>query len=494
MNRARHNRAGGLLSLGSVSAVYFLGTLLTRGIGFLLIPLFTHALTPAEYGVLAIASMATSLLTALMSLALESIIVQMPVRYPSIEKQQNLLGTLIVFWVVFAGLVACFLEVLGRAGYLAAFREVPFVPYLELAIWTSYFNVFCSAAQAVFVTREQPFYVTSLSAVASLTNIGISLLLVLEFHLGALGCLLGTFFSSATVGLVSIVLLLRRATICFRGKLLWDSLMFSLPLLPHNVALWGLGLSDRYLLARFVDNGRIGLYSLGCQIGLLVSLATNSVHNAFYPIVNAHLASPGTVNRVPRLGTFVIALFAFVCLGTSAFGPELIRLFTPLRYHEAAGVVPWIAVGFFFQGMYFVLSRGTWFSMRTQWMPVATGVAALVNVVSNLILIPSHGIIGAGMASVFGFGTLAILNGWLSTHTYAIRWDYARWCAIGAAGLACFFAGGLAKGWAMYAVFSWKLLMVCVVFPTILLECGVLEKEQFAQLCIAVRGKLFRAT
>ena len=51
----QHSLRTDIFRLGRKSAAYTIGFLATRAISFLLLPLYTNALTPADYGVLTLA-------------------------------------------------------------------------------------------------------------------------------------------------------------------------------------------------------------------------------------------------------------------------------------------------------------------------------------------------------------------------------------------------------------------------------------------------------
>jgi O-antigen/teichoic acid export membrane protein len=96
--------------------------------------------------------------------------------------------------------------------------------------------------------------------------------------------------------------------------------------------------------------------------------------------------------------------------------------------------VPWLVLGAFFQGVYFVLSQGSWYSTRTAWVAGATAIAAACNVLLNVVLIPRHGAIAAAWSTAAAYAVLAIVHGVLSRKLYPVRWRYERWLLMGGVG------------------------------------------------------------
>ena len=60
-----------------------------------------------------------------------------------------------------------------------------------------------------------------------------------------------------------------------------------------------------------------------------------------------------------RVSTYVLAVLVLLVAGLCAVSPDVIRLATTPRFHAAAPVTPWIAIGVMFQGVYLVGSVGS---------------------------------------------------------------------------------------------------------------------------------------
>src|SRR5439155_20773048 len=128
-------------------------------------------------------------------------------------------------------------------------------------------------------------------------------------------------------------------------------------------------------------------------------------------------------------------------LVTAMLGDEAIKLLTHREIHGAGVFTPWIVGAFLFQGVYFVWSTGTWFSMRTAAVPLCTVAAALTNIGLNLWLVPRYGIMAAAITTFVAYAVLMFTHGMLANHLYPIAWEYRRWAGMIAAAGLCFAAG-----------------------------------------------------
>ena len=408
--------------LGVASGLYLLADALARGLSILLVPVYTRFLTPSDYGALAIATALTSMLTILLGLALHGALSRMHFEARSEDERRSLYGTLLAFLVVVPGAAVASLEVLGRAGLLDIFGDLPYDPYLRYVVWTAYLAVFVEIPLAIYTVREQPRKVVPLT----LLNAGL--------------------LAAGSMAILAVFLTARSASSHFSRRLLAASLAFSLPLVPHLVAQWILHVSDRIVLERFVSARDLGLYSLGASVATAGFLAVNALNRAFTPAITLHLKDAEARRQVPALGTWWVVALTWALTALAVFGGDAIRLLTPATYHGAARVVPWIAFGFLAFGLYTVVTQGTWFSMRTRMIPFFTVVAGAVNVGLNILLIPRFGFVAAGWTTLISFAVLAVLQGWHARRLHRIDWEYARWLKVLAAGAACFAAAAAVTG------------------------------------------------
>jgi len=454
--------------LGTNSGIYAVGNALARGAPLLLVPVFGLYLSPADYGVLAVATALSSLLSFMFSLSLDSAISAMYFHLPSPEARAELNASLFVCWVVFGGGAAVSLHVAGTYGLLEFIPSVPFRPYLRAVIWTAYFTVFVSAIQTLFATLEKPIRAVVVGLAQMVITIAASIYFVVVRKQGAEGSINANLLSALLAGgysIVSLALLSRHRP---SWTLLKRALLFTLPLVPHVAATWILNLSDRTILQKFVSESNVGIYALGYQVGSVMMMLNQGISFAAAPVFNSQMTTEAGRERVPRLGTYAILVTIAAGLAVALLGGDALMLVTPTRYHDAARVVPWVAAGCTFQGIYITWSRGTWFSMKTKWVPALTGVAALANVLLNLLLIPRFGYMAAAVNTMLAFALLAFLHGYLAHKVFPVAWEYSRWRKIGFAAVATLLLGISLPIESAAVDFAVRALVLIVVFPAIL--------------------------
>jgi O-antigen/teichoic acid export membrane protein len=258
---------------------------------------------------------------------------------------------------------------------------------------------------------------------------------VIWLHMGVLGIVL----SDITVTVIFTAIMLRWFVPLIRPMfsmpVLRKALAFGLPRMPHTVAQQVMSGADRYFLNAYGTKADVGLYGMGATFGFSLRYFISSFELAWTPFFLSvmHETDAQRIYRV--VSTYVVTILVLLVAGLAALAPDVVALFTTKAFHAAAVVTPWIALAVMFQGLYIVGSIGLVITKRTTLYPIATGVAALVSVMANALLIPRYGMLGAAWASVTAYATLAAVTSVFSWRVYPIPYEWSRLLRIAAAGI-----------------------------------------------------------
>ena len=83
---------------------------------------------------------------------------------------------------------------------------------------------------------------------------------------------------------------------------------------------------------------------------------------------------------------------AWVAICIIGIGPLVIRsIAANPAYLEAGSAIPWLVLGMFARGFYFVFVMAIYYSKNVKWLPIITVISALVNIALNLVFVPQYG-------------------------------------------------------------------------------------------------------
>ena len=398
-------RVGGALRS---AAVYALGAALPRAIGLLTLPLYTHVLTPAQYGTFALLVAISSAVAIVLALGLDVAIFRLYFRLADDPKRQSAFVN-----SVWSLLIVCPLTGTVAIGLLAW----PFVTHarfsgfdLLLALVGAAAIVASSTVPLAVLRAEQrlrDFLIVT--SVSTLAGTSLSLLAVVGFRWGIRGWLIASIVGSAVTLATAVRVVPYHLPRPFDGPLIRNALGFGAPLVPHALAHWALQVADRAVIAGIVSQAALGVYSLASNLGLPVLMLVQSVNYGFMP----GYARAWTSDRARRDLEDVVLLQAgvvgFICFGWALVAPPFLNLVTPASYGHAGPLVPWIALGYGFLGLYFIPMNGISLGGgRTKFAAIASVAAAGTNIGLLYALVPNGGIHAAAIASAVAYGALLI--------------------------------------------------------------------------------------
>ena len=415
------------------SLTYGFGSLSQKIVGVLLVPVYTRFLTTSDYGIVAVASSVSSILGIFLGMGLSAAVVRHYYDYAdSQEEVPEYIGTVFLFFLAVSISIVTGLAVFGKPLFDSLFSDVPFHPYIFLTLWTALFGVTSNILLGLYRAREQAGRYVALQVGQFLVSLGVIIYLVTILQQGALGQIRGGFLSGLLFFFVFLVLTLREGALRFSMPKLRNALGFGLPLMPHMLSGWVLAAADRILLARMTSLSEVGLYNLGYQIGMVMSLVVSAINFAWAPIFyDTARNRKDARSLLSRMFTLYAVVVSTLAVGAVLFSREVILIMAAKPFYGAYLVVPAVAVGYLFQGLYFMSVTPIFYMKKTYVLPCLTGFAALLNIGLNIWWIPRLGIMGAAYATLVAFALLFALTHIAAQRYYRIPYDYRRVVSMG---------------------------------------------------------------
>lgn len=414
--------------LGRTGGVFGAGLMTTAISGIITIGALTRALTPAEYGQLAVLFVFSGLLgVAIVYVVLPGTMswslgaadedddgVANADRTTAADARVSLFTGIVMMLaliVVAMGLVVLLRQPLGQllvkgdAGsdggvslvLLAALNAVPTAVSRMLGNVLRYAH---RPVQYVLVDVTRPIAAMVFAIVLAATGgADLHTVLVLYTVAGGLGLLLGVAFMRHDVtprfSLHDAVMILRRGRV----------------IAPLAVSNWIVLNGDAFFLAQFASPAAVGTYRVATGIARLGSYMAATFIRAWGPMTTSPLAaamrdelSRGRASAATLKYFVLLSCWTLVVL--AAFSSVLVRI-APSAYRDAAPLIPALAAVYMIRVTFILCYNGSQRSSRRRWMFSLFGVAAIVFVGSCLLLIPPLGSWGAALAGDLAYAVPA---------------------------------------------------------------------------------------
>jgi len=393
------------------AALYSIGEIIPKAVRILLLPVFTRYLLPEEYGILAYTSSVVAFLFVLSILSLNTYIIRFYFDFDPDDEmsRRKLIGNVFVFMLIFNSAMTAVALIIGP--WVVAYYgvDVPFYPYFILALLGNFFNVLSVVPMAVYRIKKQAGIFIVLSVSRAVLQTVVALVLVVGFEVGVIGVYWSVVGVGAAYAWVYFVVIYRHGIFTLDVAQIRRALAFSLPIIPAAMSHLVIDLADRIMLESRVTLDRLGLYSVAYTLGFGMTVVIQGGYKAFEPeLFQAHGTKGfvGVYDRIKRTFLFVVMVAG---AGLALFSPELLLVMTSPRFHDASGIVPIVVLAACLRAVGMLFSIMLIASKHTVLSTVVVVLGAVVNVSTNLVLIPTFGIVGAAWSTVAAFAVMAPL-------------------------------------------------------------------------------------
>lgn len=420
-----------LLRLSKHSLVYGFGVAASQFIGFLLIPLYTRHLTPADYGTLQIFGVTQGILSIIVLMGLGSALFMSYFHYKDEVSRKTVVSTALIF---VTGVSLCISLVLIAAASnfsLIFFECTAYTRYFQIIFLTLFFDAAIVIPLSVFRAREQSKRYALVALSRLLLAIALNIYFLVILQRGVLGILESGLITAGLLYCFLIPGLVKATKLSFSKPHLKEMLSFGLPLVPGGLGTWILTVSDRYFLLFLSTTHELGLYSLGYKFGLVVQgLIVGPFTLAWGPFFWSTATEENAKEVYSSVLTYFVLIAMFVALALSVLSKELLMIMATPPFHEAYKIIPLIALSYVLYGCYFILAAGFNLEKKTKYVPLIVGVAAAMNLGLNFLLIPSYGAMGAAIATLISYLMLPIGSYFVSRRFHPIKYEWSRLAKI----------------------------------------------------------------
>lgn len=180
---------------------------------------------------------------------------------------------------------------------------------------------------------------------------------------------------------------------------------FGHPFIYAGLAFWLFGSMDRWLLASMADVAEVGIYSVAHRFASVLLFVSMAFGQAWSPLaIKVRTDHPQHYRSL-----YVDILLALLCVmlvlggGIALFSPELITWLMPAEYHKAGMSLSALALGLILQSTMQVTALGISLEKKTHLFARLSWLAAGLNLILNLAMIPSSGAFGAAVATSLSY-------------------------------------------------------------------------------------------
>jgi len=411
------------MKLFKLFSTYTLITIITAGIPFLLMPLLTHYLSTSDYGTLSLYNTYITILIPLISLGFTGFLTveffkKSKTRFQAIFSSSIRIPIVMTFvflllLTLFNGMLEDALEVPGKWLILA-----PIIAFLSIITDTLY--------SMLIIQKKAKTY-----GVAAISKTSIEVLLSLFFIISLLMNWQGRIYS----WLISISIIAIYAVYYFK-KEKWlsfktyekirikQALIFGIPLVPHLIGKFIINQSDTLFIAKMISIEDVGIYRIGYQFGLIISIISGAFLSVYTPFLLERLAKiteqkKKEIVKLSLAFIFVLTLLTVVLTLSSEY---IFTYFIHEDFSNGAQFVFWTALSYLFWGGYLIFAGYIFYLKKTKILGYISVLNISLNLILNYFLIKEYGVIGVSYATAISFFITFVIIAYISNKLYPMPW------------------------------------------------------------------------
>lgn len=394
-------------TLAKNTGLVFIGTIGSKLVNVIMLPLYTHWLTPQEFGSVDSIQTYSMFIIGFVCLCLPDAIFVFPYNATEEKKKEyfssgaifscfTIIASAFVFWGV--------QYLILRFGQHNVFSDYTWLIYGMMV--TSYIQNYC---QSFSRSLNKMFSYSMAGIVLTLTTAVYSILLIPNY--GVVGYAFALILAQLSASLYSFVTAGCYQYVQLRGNsytAVKEMLGYSAPLLPNGIMWWLVNGINRPIMEHFLGLAAIGIYAVANKFtGMLFSVLT-IFSTAWSNSVLDEFGKPGFdkfYNDYIRMLGILLFFTSFVMIMSSRL---LTTVLTSSDYYEAYRYFPPLLAGVIFSGLsgaiggvFSAVKESRYFFYSSIW-------GGISSIVALVVLTPLFGLMGTCLSVAISFFCMAI--------------------------------------------------------------------------------------
>lgn len=437
--------------LMSQTAVYGLGIMLNRSVGFILLPVYTGWFAPSELGMFMLVQSLSVFLGFVYMLGMETAFMKKFIDAKSESEKADVYSSSIIFLllssVVFSGIMYLLASPVSNMLGLEDHSRGVFLIRVMSAVMIA--DTVYRIPMLYFRAQLKARTYSLLNLLSFLVNVGMNILLIVVMRQGVEAIFYSYIASIAVVIIPALFMTRRFLKLRFDIQKTTELLSYGFKFIFIGIFILVIDVSDRFFLQHFYDESVVGIYSANYRLASVMGLVISAFRFAWTPFFlsldnenEAKTVMPEVVSKFFIIGSAMMLAFGLL---TDLLAPQSIFgvSFLNERYLSGIGIVPVVILSYFFSGLYAVFNAAPFFTDNTRSLFVISGIGFGINILLNFIFIPPMGMTGAATATLFTYSAMSAMIISYSQKIYRIRLDHKRLAFAVVACIVMFLAGYL---------------------------------------------------
>lgn len=388
------------------SIAFFLASVLTHGISYIVTPIYTRVLSPDEYGQTSVYLTWLQVFGIIAMFCLSYGVFNNGMMDHKDNRDEYSFSMLMLSNIITLSFSAILLSLYPLFGKHLNLK----LPFIILMCATFLFQPaynFWVARQRYEMQYKKTVIFSVGSAILSPT---VAIICILNFN----GSKLYSRIFGAEMVLIAMymgfyVYLLFKSKGKIKVQYWKEALLFNLPLIPHYLSTYLLGSSDKLMISYLVGDSATAYYSIAYSVAAIAMVVWTAVNSSLIPYTYEKCKEKD-YKSIANVTNPILFMFAIISVLIIMLAPEVVAVMAAADYKEAIYAIPPIVGGVFFQVHYYIYANIVYYYKKPKYVMIGSITAMLLNIVLNYFFIKWYGYIAAGYTTLFCYFVQASID------------------------------------------------------------------------------------
>lgn len=376
---------------------YFIGNIFNKGIAFLTVPIFTRILSTSDYGIVTTYNSWIGILSMVVGFTLH-----MSIRMATIDYKDQL-DDFMSSIILFVTLTSLGIIVVVTSG-IKLFHLDANIVLLVICILQAYASAIIEDYSNYLMMKYEYRTRTALMILPNLISIILSVGMI-KFVLRTdlyMGRIIPTAVVTFLFGVIAVFRILKKGKLRINKIYIKYAMTISAPLILHGMALNVLSQSDRIMITFLADSAQTGIYSLIYNFSMIATVITTTLEGIWVPWFIIKLKNDSR-NEIKVVAKDYINLMTYAMVVLILIAPEVVKILANESYWEGISIIPPVVLANFVIFSYSLYVNVEHFYKKTPYITFNTIIAAISNIILNIIFIPQFGYVAAAYTTLVSY-------------------------------------------------------------------------------------------
>ncbi len=467
--------------------IYGVGNVAIKSVTFFFIPLYTHYLSVFEVGIIVLLELLELFYIACAPLGLFSALWRFFNSEKKAGREKEYISSNILF--IFAvNTVFCTILFLSASFisevYLSATNLTSLVRVHVLVL---FMGLSRTILFTLFRIYEQAFRFITFVFIDFSLLILITLYFVIGLDLGLRGVIYAKVISGGLAFIFASSYIPKQFGLHYFHKDVVRSLRFGFPLMFNAISLLVLSMSDRFFIKEIISVEASGIYGISYKFGMILNMIfVVPLMQAWHPILFRLENAPEQKVTYQKIALYYVQIGILLMLAIVVVSKYLLKLTTTGDYHYGIIIVPWVAFSYLLFGLQNIFKAGALIHNQTLQMTQYGLLAAALNIILNILMIPTFGILGAAIATALSYFVMIVFTFRLSQKHLHINWLWKKMIPVILLGMIFSLLGSIDLN--KFQLNFAKDATVLILLPVLMLLLKLVSLKEIKRFVLRLKG------